>query len=179
MSATLSLTEAQTLSALRTVLLAAIGSGTEVIRAEINRVGEPPGGDYVELTPILRSRISTNHDSYTDGFFATPHVPGIAQALQATQVTVQLDIHGPNSADNVQIVSTIFRDPYTCDAFTATGFDIQPLYTSEPRQSPFLNAEQQYEFRWTVDVVLQANPIVTTAQDFAVAATVGIFSTPM
>ena len=49
----------------------------------------------------------------------------------------------------------------------ASGFDIAPLFASEPRQVPFLNEAQQVETRWSVDLVMQVNPLVTVPQDFA------------
>ena len=42
-----------------------------------------------------------------------------------------------------------------------------PLYTEEPRQTPFFNGESQFEERWTVDAVLQMNASITLPQLFA------------
>lgn len=92
---------------------------------------------------------------------------GTMAARQATMVTVQLDVHGPSSADNAQFISTLFRDMYACDFFTALQPELQPLHASEPRQVPFVNGEAQVEYRWSVDAVMQANPIVTVPQRFA------------
>ena len=262
---TLSITEAQILTVLRSFLLSVLPPGVEIIRAQINRVPEPIGQEFVVMTPLLRSRLSTNVDDYADasmmGFITgtvltvtavefgaivvgapvygdgvlpgtritafltgtggigtytvTPsqtvpsgdEVPfyllaesgeplltedgrhilldsfipagtpiplfaGTMSALQATMVTVQLDVHGAASADNVQIITTLFRDEYACQFFTALLPELQPLYTSEPRQAPFLNGEAQIEYRWTVDAVMQANPIVTVPQQFADEVTV-------
>jgi hypothetical protein len=162
MSATLALTESNMLAGLRAVLLSLIAPGTEVIEGEINRVPEPAGPDFVVMIPITRERLSTNVDTYDD-------IPGAGVKLirMATAVTVQIDIHGPNSADNAAIVSAVFRDESMCDGLALSGFDIVPLYTSEPRQTPFINAEQQVEFRWAIDLTLQVNPAVTIPQDFA------------
>lgn len=94
---------------------------------------------------------------------------GTKTAQQYTMVTMQLDIHGPASADNTQIISTMFRDEYAANFFEQSGYDIAPLYVGEPKQIPFQNAEQQYEFRWVLEVVMEANPIVTVPLQFAVA----------
>jgi len=94
---------------------------------------------------------------------------GTNTAQQFTKVTIQLDVHGPNSADNAQIITTLFWDNYAVLLFAQSGFDMAPLYTSDPRQIPFINGEQQYEDRYIIEVVLEANPIVTTPQQFAVA----------
>jgi hypothetical protein len=225
MSAILSLTEVQTLTTLRSFLLSVLPSGVEVVRGQDNRVPEPAGTNYVMMTPLMRERLETNVDAYSDVAFtgsiaaATLTVTAVSlgaiavgaqllgnnlaantvvtalgtgtggigtytvspsqtvasqimaagtQALlQPTKVTVQLDVHGPASADNVQIITTLFRDEYAVDQFTTSNFDVTPLYAGEPHQIPFLNAEQQIEERWTVDVVMQANPIITVPQQFA------------
>jgi hypothetical protein len=92
---------------------------------------------------------------------------GTQMLLQPTQVTVQLDVHGPASADNTQIITTLFRDDYATSAFALSGFDVTPLYANDPHQMPFTNGEQQVEDRWVVDVVMQANPVVSVPQQFA------------
>lgn len=225
MSVALSLTESQTLTALRSFLLSVLPAGIEVVRGQDNRVPEPVGADFVTMTPILRERLETNVDNYADTAFTGSiagttltvtdislgaiavgsHLlgnnltantavtafgtgtggvgtytvspgqtvasqviaTGVQMLLQPTKVTVQLDIHGPNSADNTQIISTTFRDEYAVDQFSTSGYDVTPLYASEPRQVPFIDGEQQYEDRWVIDVVMQANPMVTVPQQFA------------
>jgi hypothetical protein len=92
---------------------------------------------------------------------------GVKDVMQPTKVTVQLDIHGPASGDNAQIITTLFFDDYASQTFAATGFDVSPLYASEPNQVPFTNAEQQVEERWVVDVVMQCNPTLNVPQQFA------------
>ena len=92
---------------------------------------------------------------------------GSVNYLSPRKVTMQLDIHGPNSADYGQIISTLFNDQFGVDNFAGSGFDLSPLTCTEPRQMPFIAGEQQYEERWTIEVVIQANPIVEVAQQFA------------
>jgi hypothetical protein len=169
MPATVDLTEALILTSLRAVLLDLIAPGTEVIRTEINRVAEPKGPDFVTLTPTGRERLSTDVVSYD-------FTAGTMLLRQATEIIVAVDIHGPNSADNAQIVSTVFRDAAGCDAFAATGRDVTPLYAGEPHQSPFQNAENQIEWRWTVELHLQANPVVTLPMQSALAVNIGLIS---
>lgn len=154
----------ETIAALRAFLLSVLPVGVEVVLGQDNRVPEPVGADFVVMTIVGRGRLATNVVTYSDGG------PGLAQerhALQPTQVTVQLDVHGPESSNTTQIISTLFRDGYGCDNFAASGFDVQPLFCSDPRQVPFLNEHQQIESRWSIDAVMQANPVVTVPQDFA------------
>lgn len=230
MSVSLSITESNILTALRSFLLGVLPAGIEVIRGQGNRVPEPPGANYVVMTPILRDRLSTNIDSSQDAVFtgsisgktmtitavgfgtlavgspvlgvgvaagttvtalgtgtggvgtytvsqsqtitSQTLAAGTTNSLAATQVTVQLDVHGPVSADNAQIITTLLRDDYAVQQFATSGFDVTPLYASDPRQMPFLNGEQQYEIMQTIDAVLQANPIVAVSQDFAAGVSV-------
>ncbi len=134
---------------------------------------EPIVLDFVTMTATRRERIETNRTSFADGY---PSNPSTRADTQAVQLTVQLDIHGPNAADNTQIVTTLFRSDYGVQALAASGFDVAPLFTSEPQQIPFVNGEQQIETRWSFDAVMQANPIVTSRQDFAAALGVGVIS---
>ncbi len=164
MAATISLPEVSILTALRAFLLAVLPLTVEVVRGQDNRVPEPEGDDFVIMTPTLRQRLATTVDTFTDPY---PAAGGTRSSLQPTQVTVQLDVHGPNSAENAQIISTLMRSPFGCGQFHQSGFDVQALYASDPRQTPFVNAENQYETRWTVDAVMQANIIVGTPEQFA------------
>jgi hypothetical protein len=171
-AATIDLTETQTIKALGDFLTTVLPAGTAVVRGQVNRVPEVKGPDFVVMTPILRERLATNTDTYSDGF--DTNGPQIKDAMQPARVTVQLDIHGPDSADNAQVITTLLRDEYAVNIFATFGLDVTPLYAGDPRQSPFLNGEQQIETRWTVDSVLQCNPIVTVPQDFASTLSVGL-----
>ena len=102
---------------------------------------------------------------------------GIAKLTQPTAVTVQLDIYGPGSSDNVGTVTTLLRDDYATLWFSRTGWSgrgIDMLDVEDPRQTAFIDGEAQYEDRWTLDVQLQVNQVVTVPQDFADAVTVKI-----
>lgn len=87
--------------------------------------------------------------------------------LQPTEVTIQIDVHGPNSADNAQIISTLFRDEYAFSAFAQLSPDVRPLHADDPKQIPFLNGEQQIESRWVVDARMQANVLMRAPMQFA------------
>lgn len=99
---------------------------------------------------------------------------GATQVLQPTNIVVQLDVHGPNGADNAQKISTLFRDDYAVQQFAKSGIDVSPLLAEDPKQLPFLNAEQQYEDRWVLEAQMQVNEIVTFPQQFADALDVDL-----
>ncbi len=130
----------------------------EVIRGQINRVPEPHSPDFVSMIFIHIERLETNIDQ-----LQMTGTVGSNSYMQPSKVTVQLDVHGPNSADNAQIISTMFRDQYAFDAFAASGIPgVAPLLADDPRQIPFQNAEDQYEDRWVVEAQIQANQIVSS-----------------
>jgi hypothetical protein len=90
------------------------------------------------------------------------------QALQQqTELTVQIDVHGPNSADNAQLISTLLRDEYGVGLFAQSGFDVVPLHADDPKQIPFIDGEDQYEDRYIVEAKLQINPTIQVPQQFA------------
>jgi hypothetical protein len=95
---------------------------------------------------------------------------GQIEIEQSTEVVTQLDVHGPGSADNAQIISTLFRDSFGVTQFAGSG--VTPLYCDDPRQVPFFNAEQQYETRFIIDLHMQIDPSVLVPIEFADAANV-------
>lgn len=173
MSALISFTEDDTLSALRGFLLAVLPAGVEVIAAQSNRVPVPTVADFVTMTPILRKRLGTNVAAYIDKF---PDGESIKASVQSTEFTVQLDVHGPSSGDHSQIIATMFRDDFASVQFFAFGLAIAPLYASDPRQMPFTNGEMQTEMRWNIDVAIQVKPAVGIDQAFAGALSIGVIN---
>jgi len=93
---------------------------------------------------------------------------------QATEIVTQIEVHGPNSGDNAQVVQQLFRSDFATTAMAGTG--ITPLFCEVPRQVPFITAAQQYEERWIIDAHFDFAPIVQIPQEFAGAATVNVES---
>lgn len=89
---------------------------------------------------------------------------GTMSIEQSTEIVMQVDVHGDNSTDNAQVISTIVRTAFAVDQMAATG--VTPLYADEPRQVPFITAADQYEDRWMVEIHLQVTPSVATPQEF-------------
>jgi hypothetical protein len=92
--------------------------------------------------------------------------------LVPREVTIQVDIHGPASSENAVLTEGLFRSGWGLASFKESGFDIAPLYCSEPRQMEFHNAEQQIDKRWSIDCTMQVNPVISIPQQFADAAEV-------
>lgn len=99
---------------------------------------------------------------------------GVSSIEHHTEITYQLDVHGPASTNNVQTIATLFRDEFATHWFEDSP--VMPLHADDPRQAPFLNAEQQYENRWVLEAVMQANQTVFVPQQFAEALHVGLIN---
>lgn len=93
---------------------------------------------------------------------------GTTEIEQDTDCVMQLDVHGPASTDNAQTISTLMRSAYAVEQLSPSG--VTPLYADDPRQLPFITAANQYEERWSIDVHLQINPIVSAPTQFADSA---------
>lgn len=168
---TLSLTESNTLQAVGNFLVAILPTGTDIVVGQDNRVASPQSTNYAVMTPIMHTRLATNLTAYTDTF---PGTTQTRQDTQATMVTIQVDTFGPLSADLAQLIQTLFRSDWGVDQFATSGFDVTPLYTSEPRQMKFWDESSQVRQRWSIDLMCQTAPVVTVPQDFAGELVVGI-----
>jgi len=167
MSFTVSITNDDILTALRTFILAVLPAGVEVVEAQDNRVAEPTSLDFVVITPPNRTRLATTVESWDD----TNPLAADMDYRASTDVQVQIDVHGPNGADYVQTILTLFRSGYGVAVFPE---GITPLYCDPQVQAPFLNGENQYENRWVSVAHIQVTPTVSTPQQFADIVTVDI-----
>lgn len=94
---------------------------------------------------------------------------GRQEIMQAGEVVMQIDVHGPRSWDNAQKITTLLRDPFATEFFK-TSFaagTIAPLYTEDATQAPFPDGEQQTEDRYMVVAHLEANQTIIVPQQFA------------
>lgn len=96
-----------------------------------------------------------------------PLAAGQQSMLARTRYTVQLDVHGPGSAEWAQIITTVMRSTLGVELFQAAGDVAVPLHADEPRQMPFVNGEQQYESRWVVSVLMELAEVVLAPQQFS------------
>lgn len=167
MTSTISITQDDLMTALRGFLLTIVSG--EVVQSQDNRVPMPQG-DFCTMTPMFLGALSTDRSAYTD----PGNNPGVESHSRSTQWTCQLDFYGPSAGDNASIVSTLVRTDTACDYFAASGIDLQPLYARDPKQTTLINAENQFENRWTMEFVGQFNPVVQSAQDFAASLHVGL-----
>lgn len=92
---------------------------------------------------------------------------GTQELLQPTGLAVQFDVHGENSWNNANIITTIFRDERGVDLFLEQGKVVVPLYCDDPKQKPFVNENDQLEDRFIITARFEADQKVVVAQEFA------------
>jgi hypothetical protein len=159
-----SILETNIFSALRAFITSLVAC--PVIRTPVNRAAMPTG-DFIALTPMGRTPLSTNTDAYT---------ASSETILSPVQYTVQVDCYGAAAGDRANTLSSLFRDDYACQSFISSGFDVQPLFATDARQMPLVSGEDQYIERWTFECVMQANPVVTIAAQTADALVVNLIN---
>jgi hypothetical protein len=158
---------------IRAALLVYLPTGTEVFRGQINRVPEPKGANFVVCWPINWQALSTPRETYTDVY---PDPGSNTTVVMGRDVVIQMDVHGPLSADNATLIQTLSRSMIFSETVAAITTDVAVLYADDPRQSPFDNAENQFEMRWTIDLHVQANSLIVITQDFFDTATAGVIN---
>ena len=135
-----------------------VAAGTTIVE---QLTGTSPGGigTYeVSISQTLTSRV----------LYA-----GVRADLVETELTVQLDIHGPAAGDNAKIIEGLWRSEVASQAFEANQaagvvpFSITPLWCDMRGEMPFWNEQSQIEYRWVIDAKMQINPVIGTPQQFA------------
>lgn len=168
MTVTIDITETVVFTVLRAFIQDLLGSTFPVVQGQDNRVPEPAEGDFIVFVGMTRNRLSTNVETWD---VSNPSPTSVANQ-ETIDAVVRIDVHGDDGADNAQKIETMFRSNYAIDFFGRSGYAIAPLYADEPQQMPFINASEQYENRWIVTLHLQADPIISTPQQFADIVTV-------
>jgi hypothetical protein len=95
---------------------------------------------------------------------------GAIETATSTEVVIQCDVHGDNSTDNAQVISQAIRSEFAVNQMDGTG--VTPLFSDDPRQTPFITAANQYEYRWTIDIHLQITPTIATPIEFSDSVTI-------
>lgn len=156
------ISESDVMAGVRAYLLGILGDGTFIAQTQANRVAMPDSANFVFMTPMSRIELGTSVDDWPPDAVA----PTVLDVTQPTEFTVQIDFYGPLASDWAQKVITLTRNLYGAERL------VTPLYTTGARQLALINGEQQYESRWTVSLVTQINPTVSTAMQFADTVTV-------
>ena len=121
-----------------------LGDSAVVVRGYVNRVSKPKTKSYVLVTPMTMTRLSTNlHQTECGG--------------------VQLDVYGPTAADRAQTLATLLRDGVGCRFLRTYG--IAPLYVEDPQDMTQAEGDEQYNPRFMLNVLVQANRVEHVEMD--------------
>ena len=129
------------------VFLNLFNFGNAIIQGQVNRVPMPASPVFV-LTPITQKTIETPTIEWEDrdAIIATP-----------VMMEVQVDIYGDRASDACRSVIGVIRSGITTD-YIPDGISI--LYCDDGTQAVFITAEQQYEQRWILRLMVQYNASV-------------------
>jgi hypothetical protein len=169
MSYSISITEYTVLQVIRAFLLT-LPNINQVIRAQQNRASLPQGPNWIEMTPIMRARLSLNTDTYLVSGTGTTAVT-TKSSLATYRQDVQCDVFGPMAGDISQFLSQLWIDPDTIANLTVNG--VTPLYATDPRNMQFTNDQQQFEYRFSIDLSAEIDPVITSASQSAGTLTLG------
>lgn len=143
--------------ALRDFILAYLAPGLPVVRGLEDNVSKPAGSRYVVITPLTAIRHATNLHNYDRQ----------AEKQTVTQRTtrrVQLDFYG-SGADALAITcATLLRDRIGVRFLAPYG--VAPLYAEDAQAMPEPDGRGRWTKRWTVDVMVQMDGIVTVNQPY-------------
>jgi hypothetical protein len=97
--------------------------------------------------------------------------------------TMQIDFHSADYSASAlaQTVATLFRDTYAVNFFAnlpSPQNNVTPLYCEDAIRIPFINDQNQYERRWTLDVKLQVDQTVSVPQTYDDSVVVSPYFVP-
>jgi hypothetical protein len=132
---------------------------SQVFQSQENFVPEP-NSDFILMTDSMVSRLATNSTTGT--------VDSETQTARL-EIVMQLDIYGQNGADHAAVIVATMRGDY---AYANFPDDVKPLYATDPVQIPIINAEGNFEQRWSIDIHMQYNPEFTAEQETTSTASI-------
>lgn len=172
MSLTVVPTEQQFYAALTSFISTVTGlAASNIVQALPNRAPMPLPG-FISFQAIHRRRLRWNIDT----FDTTDDDPTESTIEEGLELTVQIDCYGPQSTsaatgamDWANMLAATLRDQYGCAFFESQLSGCDPLYADDARMMPLIDAEEQYEERWSLDARFQLDVVTTVPQGYAKA----------
>lgn len=131
-------------------------------QAQANRVPMPKD-PFCILTPLRFTRLSTTRDIKQDTGDPSTSAMGYTEVRQAD---IQVDIYGDGAGGRAIALETVFTSGYAYEKIKALDERLAPLYSSAAIQAPMINAESQWQERYTLTLSLQAHITVSFQQDY-------------
>ncbi|MGV3346412.1 LIC_12616 family protein [Enterobacteriaceae bacterium LUAb1] len=120
-------------------------------------------GVFCMLTPLRFKRLSTSREINRDTGDPSTSSVGFTEVRQAD---IQIDIYGEKAGDRAIAIETLIRTGHAYRAIKAVDERIAPLYSTDAIQTPMINAENQWEERYTITLSLQVHITVDVPQDY-------------
>jgi hypothetical protein len=131
-------------------------------QAQANRVPMPKG-QFCILTPLRFTRLSTTRDIKQDTGSPATSAMGYTEVRQAD---IQVDIYGQGAGDRAIALETVFTSGHAYDKIKAIDLRLAPLNSTAAIQAPMIDAESQWQERYTLTLSLQAHITVSLPQDY-------------
>jgi hypothetical protein len=131
-------------------------------QAQANRVAMPKE-QFCILTPLRFTRMSRTKEAKLDT--GSPETSAMAYS-EVRQADIQVDIYGDGAGDRAIALETTFTSDHAYDQIKARDARLAPLYSTAAIQAPMINAESQWQERYTITLSLQAHITVTLPQDY-------------
>ena len=108
---------------------------------------------------------------------------GAKQMFMSEEWTVQVDFFSPDylSGDFARTVSIALRDEFGTSFFSALApplNNVSPLFADDPRMTSFVDAESQFEWRFTLEVHLQVDETVSVSQTYSDSVAIELIEVP-
>ena len=124
--------------------------GNHVIQAHDNRV-DMPTDPFIVISHLSRTPLSTPWSILND---TTVQATENEVVNLSIEYKYQLDCYGSQAADYIMVLHVLMRSDATSEWFAAygltNGLAIDTLYADDPTHTAIVNAEAQYEERWTL-----------------------------
>lgn len=127
--------------------------------------GVPLPENAIVMFPIFEENIGQKVDYYD-------RQKGEAYILNNVKMRLQVDFYGNDAHERARKVSNAWHDMYTTEKFSI----LQPLYADGVRFMQFVNEKSQYEERYTIELYLQYNTVVTYDQKYVTEYELSLFN---
>lgn len=117
-----------------------------------------PKGEFCILTPLRFTRLGSTKEINQDTGLPATSAIGYTETRQAD---IQIDIYGAAAGDRAIALETTFASSYAYDKIKAIDQRVAPLYSTAAIQAPMIDAEQQWQERYTMTVSLQVHITVS------------------
>lgn len=164
-----------------TLSVSSVSFGTILPGATVFGVGIAPGTTIVSQTSGTTGGVGVYVVSISQTVAPEVMATGQKTIMQENEQLIQLDFHSDDQSragDMADTVSTLFRDEFATQHFAdqVPNYGVSPLHADDSHQRPFFNDQQQAEWVWSVDALLQANVVLFVPAQFADSIDVDVIS---